>query len=378
MASETTWVFQAGDGATPPALTGRTSQQDVLRRCLAGLGGGEAPPHNVVLLGPRGNGKTALLRWFREACAAHKPKVAVRSLTPSALPNRAALADALAPRRGIAKLLPRKVGIASVGSAEWTSSSGPRDLTEALVSRCRRRPVALLLDEAHTLPLEVGAALLNASQQVRGEAPFLLVLAGTPGLPAHLNAMDATFWSRLGEGELGIGPLSEEAARQALREPMHAREVTIEDDVLSSTVAASQCYPYFVQLWGDALWRQRLATGASAIGAAHADAVAPAVAARVANYYRQRFAELEIEGLVPAAVALARRFESAGAAEASDQEVDAALADAALENAKARLAAREALRRLGYIWQPPNQQAPVRWHAGIPSLMAHVLRQAAG
>ena len=319
MATATTWVFQAGDGATPPALTGRTPQQDVLLRCLEGLAGGEAPPHNVVLLGPRGNGKTALLRWFREACAAHALKVEVRSLTPSALPNRAALADAIAPRRGIAKLLPHKIGIASVGSAEWNLPSSRRDLTEALVSRCRRRPMALLLDEAHTLDVGVGAALLNASQQVRGEAPFLLVLAGAPGLPARLNAMDATFWSRLGEGELGVGPLSEEAARQALREPLRAREVAIEDDALARAVAASQRHPYFVQLWGDALWRQRLATGASAIGAEHADAAAPTVAARVANYCRQRFAELETEGLVPAAVAVARRFERAGAAEASDQ-----------------------------------------------------------
>ena len=153
--------------------------------------------------------------------------------------------------------------------------------------------------------------------------------------------------------------------------------MAIEDDALARAVAASQRHPYFVQLWGDALWRQRLATGASAIGAEHADAAAPTVAARVANYCRQRFAELETEGLVPAAVAVARRFERAGAAEASDQEVDAALADAAQGDAKARLASREALSRLGYIWQPPNQQAPVRWRAGIPSLMAHVLRQAA-
>ena len=56
----------------------------------------------------------------------------------------------------------------------------------------------VLLDEAHTLDLDVGSALFNASQRVRAEAPFLLVLAGTPGLPAHLNAMGVSFWDRLG------------------------------------------------------------------------------------------------------------------------------------------------------------------------------------
>ena len=40
----------------------------------------------------------------------------------------------------------------------------------------------LLLDEAHTVGEEIGSALLNASQQVGRELPFLLVLAGTPEL----------------------------------------------------------------------------------------------------------------------------------------------------------------------------------------------------
>ena len=378
MEPATTWVFRAGDGATPPALTGRTAEQAVLRRCLAGVSNGEAPPHNVVLLGPRGNGKTALLRWFQQACAEHEPSVDVLSLTPSVLPDVSALADALAPRRRLAKLLPRKIGIASIGTAEWMRSNGPRDLAAALAARCRRRPLAVLLDEAHTLELQTGAALLNASQQVRGAgAPFLLVLAGTPGLPAHLDAMDASFWSRLGQGKLGIGRLSEDAARQALTVPLQAHGVDVTPDVLASVVAHSQRYPYFVQLWGDALWQRLLAAGTNSIDAEHERAVAPVVAAQVADYYNQRFAELKQGDLLPAAVAVAKLFERDGAADATDQRVDGALRDAAIDNASARLATQEALNRLGYIWQPPNQQAPIRWQPGIPSLMAHVLKQAA-
>ena len=44
------------------------------------------------------------------------------------------------------------------------------------------------------LDVDVGRDLLNLSQEVRSRAPFLLVLAGTPNLPAHLNRMDASFW----------------------------------------------------------------------------------------------------------------------------------------------------------------------------------------
>ena len=378
MASKAQRVFVAGNGAAPPALTGRAVEQAVLSRCLADLRGNAAPPHDVVLVGPRGNGKTVLLRWFQHACAQSQPAVDAVWLTPTALPSQTALSDALASRRWLAKLLPRKIGIASVGSAEWAPLDGRSNLADALTSRCRRRPLVVLLDEAHTLDLDVGAALLNASQQVRvAEAPFLLVLAGTPGLTTHMDGMNASFWSRLGEGELGIGRLSEGAAKQALIEPLNAHGVAIDAEALAYVVAQSQCYPYFVQLWGDALWQRYLATGAATIAAELAEAVQPTVAAHVANYHQRRFAELESEGLVPAAAAVARLFVQRDADAASNQDVDAALAEFGINDAGERYAKREALNRLGYVWRPPNQQAPFRWYAGIPSLMTHVLKEAA-
>ena len=377
MESNAQRVFVAGNGAAPPALTGRTTEQAVLSRCLADLRSNSAPPHDVVLVGPRGNGKTVLLRWFEHACAQSKPAVDVAWLTPSAVPNQPALLDALAPRRRLAKLLPRKVGIASIGSAEWASPNGRNDLAGAVAARCRRRPLAVLLDEAHTLDLDVGSALLNGSQEVRGaRAPFLLVLAGTPGLPTHLDAMNASFWSRLGEGELGIGRLSEKAAKQALADPLEAHGVDIDADTLAHVVAQSQRYPYFIQLWGDALWQRHLASGATAIAREDAEAVQPTVAARVANYHQRRFAELESESLVPVAAAVARLFVESDAVAVSNQDVDAALAASGIDDAGERYAKREALNRLGYVWRPPYQQAPFRWHAGIPSLMTHVLREA--
>ena len=124
--------------------------------------------------------------------------------------------------------------------------------------RCRKRPLVVLLDEAHVLERDVGQLLLNVSQEVRADAPFLLVLAGTPGLPAHLSAIDASFWSRLGEGRLGIGLLSDAATRAALVEPLAAHGVSIDANVLDAVVEDSQRYPYFVQLWGEALWKRRL------------------------------------------------------------------------------------------------------------------------
>lgn len=218
--------------------------------------------------------------------------------------------------------------------------------------------------------------LLNASQQVRAKAPFLLVLAGTPGLLAHLGRTDASFWDRLGQGLLGIGRLSETATREALTVPLATRDVSIEADALDSVVERTQRYAYFVQLWGEALWNRHLATGAGTLTADHVEAARPAVDRRTTAYYQRRFRELEAQSLLPAAAAVAAAFRDGQERTATDQDVDAALATTGMDG-PARLAAREDLDRLGYIWCPPGQLPPVVWQPGIPSLMQYVRDQAA-
>lgn len=97
--------------------------------------------------------------------------------------------------------------------------------------------------------------------------------------------------------------------------------------------------------------------------------------ARIANYCRNRWWELETGGLLPAAIATAPLFRAGADAAVSDHDLDAALAATGADAAE-RLAAREALHRLGYFWEPPGQLPPVTWVAGIPSLMTYVLNRA--
>ena len=127
-------VFSPGTGATPPALTGREREQAVLTQCLADLLGGASPPHDVVMVGPRGNGKTVLLNWFERACRDHDPEVDVATLTPNDIPTRDELVELLSQPSPIAKLLPRKVGVAAVGSVEWAREAQGAGETGSLTS----------------------------------------------------------------------------------------------------------------------------------------------------------------------------------------------------------------------------------------------------
>ena len=135
-------VFTPGTGAAPPALTGREREQAVLKQCLADLLGGEAPPHDVALMGPRGNGKTVLLNWFDRACR-ETGRLEVARLLPSRIRSGQAVVDALLPVPAIRRILPRKLG---VGHAEWAAPEpSAQDLTGRLTVRCRRRPVVTLV-----------------------------------------------------------------------------------------------------------------------------------------------------------------------------------------------------------------------------------------
>ena len=223
----------------------------------------------------------------------------------------------------------------------------------------------------------MGRTLLNASQQVRDEAPFLLVLAGTPGLPAHLGTMNASFWSRLGEGRLGIGLLSAAATRAALVEPLAGHGVRIDADALDAAVEHSQRYPYFVQLWGEALWKRRLATGATRLSADHAGAALPAVAALVTDYYEDRYPELDQSGRLAVAERVADRFQSTPTLTYEQLKFTVAAGLTANAHPAQVQTALTALQRLGFVWRPPEQLPPVRYEPGIPSLMAYVLDHAA-
>lgn len=375
-------LFKPGAGSTPPALAGRAREINALGDLLRPLSKGEAPPREAVLYGPRGNGKTVLLeRFVRQCQAAH---VQVVDLRPKDIESRADMAALLLhDDKAMPGLLTRvkpdhlTLSVPGISSAGWQALAPAekdalrvRHLKGLLAARCQDAPLLVALDEAHTLDVGLGGALLNLSEALRKSgAPFLLVMAGTPNLRGKLSGMNATFWSRA--EKLAIGRLDAAATRQALQQPLERLSVTFEDEALGRVVTDSQAYPYFIQLWGKELCHV-LATTARThrITTRIVEQALPAVEFQRRDYYQDRHKEIKKGGLRQAALAIAGAF--AGQ--------DITIKDHILERAfiKAGIVADEsgamdlldALSDLGYIWNPPGE---MHWQPGIPSLMSYIL-----
>ena len=363
--------FQPGPGGMPPYLAGRETEQALFRALLQRLRDGVPLPSEVILYGPRGNGKTVLLGWLRDEAAASEIETAV--LLPSEIFGVARLAELLSPRGWWRRLVPGGLGVAGLSWTKAAEGTPERSVVEVLAARARKAPLLVVMDEAHTLDIEVGRALLNASQEVRQELPFLLVLAGTPNLRGHLGAMGASFWNRV--RKLRVGRLDEDASREGFARPFADARIPVEDAVLDEMVRLSHGYPYFIQLLGQKVW-ERL--GWSAASGEAAPEVTPAVfeAARPGfedakgDYYLDRFAELRKLGLLKVARSVAAAFADRKVLDVAAVEcaVRSGLDDPSDDAAAGR--AELALADLGFIW---GTSPTPGWEPGIPSLMDYIL-----
>ena len=357
--------FQPGPGGMPPYLAGRDPEQRLLTALLERLRDNRPPPSEVLLCGPRGNGKTVLLTWLEQE-AAREPRVETVVLLPSEIPDRRQLAEQLAPRAWWNRLTPEEVEVFGIS---WRPGhEGRPSLTGLLEARARKNPLLLLIDEAHTLEVAVGRTLLQASQRVGRRLPFLLVLAGTPDLQSHLDTMGVSFWSRA--RQLRIGRLDEAATAEALRRPFAEARLPLREEALKRLVRESQGYPFFIQLLGEAAWAQAVA-GTSAVSPAAVEAARAEFEETKGEYYLERLDELRKGQILPVGRAVAEAFK--GRSVLSDRELGRAIADGlgGATEADALERVTETLRNLGYIWRV---KARPEWEPGIPSLMDYIRR----
>ena len=388
--------FAPGAGTTPPVLAGREREKAVIIEALEDLSDGVNPSANIALIGPRGNGKTALIRWVETHVDNNGSKIRCVVLDPSYFTSHSDLIDVLADRGRFTNLLSEvysaSINLLGSGINLSRQETASKPLRLVLEKRCSNGGLVLLVDEAHTLNHnpDVARAFFNAAQALIGmRRPLLLILAGTPDTSSRLNEIEATFWNRL--DKIGIGLLDAAASQEALRTPLEGMGYCIDADTLNQATAEAQRYPYFLQLVGRELYRSaeaepdRLLRG-NTIGDAIFEQALKAFRSVRNAYYADRYQELRTSGILTSAEAVAQLFVAQKTMSISSNEIGAAVVrsiDTKLEeraNASGgiepALWVEDKLRNLGFIWSQFGNED--RCEPGIPSLMNYVMERANG
>ena len=373
--------FSPGSGHLPPYLAGRVDEQSVFRKGLAKISAGKSPPAATVLYGPRGMGKTVLLRWFKnevELSGAKKDLIRVVWVTPDQLGSPSDLWKCLMPPETLkSKMTPEDVTAgfnfeALAASATWRAKDlFKQTFQKTLIDQCRKQPLILLMDEAHKMDEDLCNNLLNLHQIISPEAPFMLVLAGTPGLHNFLSGVNATFVER--SRNIGLGRLDEQAAADAISKPFSEQGIQITEGALSIIIEDSQCYPYFLQEWGSSLWEEADKANLTCLTDEQVAVVKPNIAIIKQKMYEGRRHKLNKLGLRSTAIAIAQAFQDTKAM--SEDPIIEIITDNLSIDSLNTQSVDERLQTFidqDFVWQSLGS---VLYEPGIPSLMTHILNQ---
>ena len=280
--------YRPGTGLEPPYLGDRQAQLDRFRSFLQD----PRHPRNLVVTGLRGVGKTVLLnhyshlaesagwlaveREFSEADA--DPALFARTLlddlarlTRRLSRSRRLGGAATAAAEGVVSFL----GTLSVSYGEVTVGITPRgiqseisgrlddDLREALLrvgqlcARTEHPGFVLRYDEFQVIRekrgrLTLSALLAAVAGAQQREVPVMLVLCGLAPLLENLSR-SKSYSERMFSIE-ELGNLRPPEDRAALVDPAARAGRRFEDDAVDFVLADSAGYPFFLQVYGDALW----------------------------------------------------------------------------------------------------------------------------
>jgi AAA ATPase domain len=285
-----TWApspYRPGNGIDPPYLGDRAEQIEAVRGFLRD----PKHPRNVLITGLRGVGKTVLLNHIQGEAEGSGWLVVDREFSetdvePDAFAN-ALLTDVNRALRRLslsARLKERasqllqaavdSVGALTVSYGEFKvsvdtrkSRTPPRrlddDLKEALMRICELcqkseyRGLVLRYDEFHVVRERSGAptlsALLSATSAVQQHGlPLMLMLCGLP--PVVDNLSRSKSYSERMFATLELGNLRPPEDRAAFVDPAVRLGRRYADEVVDAVMMDSGGYPFFIQVYGDALW----------------------------------------------------------------------------------------------------------------------------
>ena len=371
-------LFTPGTGAVPPYLAGRKEEQEYFQDCVEVLTDRKPVNRDLIVYGPRGNGKTALLTYLQqETLQKEGAKLDILWATPDEMGTLVELSIRLTEDHPKLRNRIKSAGVSGgVGLAqahiEIDLSRPSATIRKLLQERSQNKPLILIVDEAHRLKVPIAESLLNASQIVRREGkPFLLVLAGTPNLMAALGKTNASFGSR--SKIFPLGRLSPEEAGQAIIVPLQKVGVSCTPGVIGEIVERTHCYPFFLQIQGDCLARRLAQTGQTEVTLSMLRAVEAEAHGEHDAMYQIRRNEIREMGLLTVAESVADAFIQRGQPVLHERALEEAVARAMADDDEPTTDRRildkfEQLSHLGYIWQLEGAD----YEPGIPSLMSYI------
>lgn len=367
--------FKPGFGRPPTYMGHRPEVERPLLEILECLHSGEPDSHLACLYGPRGNGKTVLLRWLREQANGEDgdPPIAYVRLVPEHLESSDRLCrqviNALVGTPGLLDHVSVDVEAGIPGLFKLRlGETGREDPVLGLSDWLEQdsHPVLFAVDEAHEADPGTIGRFLNAVQLAGEHRPVAAVLAGTPGIQDTLRSSRASFWDR--GRSLAVGLLPKPEAEAALRQPFVVNDVSVNDSAIAHLAREADDYPYFLQLYGAAAWETMKGFGSRSFESKYLPQVIRATNTTRRRYYGNRYDEFMKAG----ALALARDVALAF------RDVDTPMSNEGLNRLLARHAGdpvemRALLNAKGYIWRNDDDH----WTPGIPSLMDYMIEETA-
>jgi len=345
--------FRPGMGRVPPDFGGR---EPALRRAKVVVDRLSRPaaPQLLLYRGVRGVGKTALLAYVRL-------QAGIRGVHTIALEADRGDGDLVAARetlrRGAAGLVEQAddATLARCGSlkrgrdgtVDVRTSGTPGATIERIVAdlgilaATLRQGVLLTVDEVQEAEQTLLKPLLRAAHLASQEdRPIGVLLSGLPSAAETLFDEGQTYTERLERLELGL--LDREGTVEAIRRPFEREaDVLVDEHVLDQVHDESGGYPWFVQLWGAALWDA--ARSAERVDLVDARAAGVEVHERVQAFFADRWRRVPTGRGAMLTVALA---EQGGDAEMGDLTEGLDLTHQALSPARRDLVER------GLCWAP--------------------------
>lgn len=311
--------YAPGAGTPPPELAGRDKLIDAAAVALDRIKEGLSA-RSLVMYGLRGVGKTVLLNQMRlDAEANGTVTVPIEApegrslpaiLLPSLRSSMIRVSRSEATKSGLKKILGILASFAKafrmkyediefsidIEPEEGIADSGDleHDLTELLqvigeLAKSRGVVVSIFIDELQYVAEEQLAALITALHSAnQHRLPITLFAAGLPQLLGLLGKAKS-YAERLFDFQF-IGALAPEYAREAIIEPARRLKVEYEPEAIDQIVQATECYPYFLQAWGQHCWQEAQQSPITHADARQATEIA--IAQLDSSFFRVRFDRL--------------------------------------------------------------------------------------